>query len=93
MKCNLIDFDRADWELLDKFEDRTVFQTREWVRFVSEAQNATPVLAELRDGGQVVGYFTGLTFTKLGVKVLGSSFPGWTTPYICLLYTSPSPRD
>lgn len=82
MKCNIIDFNAADWNRLDKFADRTVFQTREWVQFVSETQNATPLLAELRDGGEVTGYFTGLTFTRFGVKILGSSFPGWTTPYM-----------
>lgn len=82
MKCKLIDFESADWKHLDGFEDRTVFQTREWVRFVSESQRAMPVLAELHDGGEVVGYFTGLTFSRFGVKVLGSSFPGWTTPYM-----------
>jgi hypothetical protein len=82
MKCKIIDFESVDWARLDQFADRTVFQTQAWVRFVSECQNATPVLAELRDGGGVVGYFTGLTFAKFGVKVLGSSFPGWTTPYM-----------
>jgi len=82
MKCDVINFESADWERLDSFADRTVFQTEAWVRFVSESQKATPVLAELRDAGKVVGYFTGLTFTKFGVKVLGSSFPGWTTPYM-----------
>jgi len=82
MKCNLVDFESADWKKLDQFADRTVFQTREWVRFVSECQKATPVLAELRDAGEVLGYFTGLTFSKFGVKVLGSSFPGWSTPYM-----------
>ena len=82
MKCRFIDFDAADWKRLDAFADRTVFQTREWVSFVSESQKATPVLAELSDGGAVVGYFTGLTFSRFGVKVLGSSFPGWTTPYM-----------
>ena len=41
-----------------------------------------PVLAELRESSDVLGYFTGLTFSKFGMKVLGSSFPGWTTPYI-----------
>jgi hypothetical protein len=40
------------------------------------------VVLELRDGGRVAGYFSGLTFSRLGVKILGSSFPGWTTPYI-----------
>src|SRR5438876_8147853 len=82
MKCEIIDFEKADWRLLDSFGDRTVFQTREWVRFLAESQNATPVLAELSESGRVVGYFTGLTFTRLGVKILGSSLPGWTTPYM-----------
>lgn len=82
MKFHSIDFKAADWKHLDGFEDRTVFQTREWLQFVSESQNATPLIAELRDGSEVLGYFTGLTFSKFGLKVLGSSFPGWTTPYI-----------
>jgi hypothetical protein len=82
MKCHIIDFDAVDWSVLDRFADRTVFQTREWIQFISEAQSATPLIAELREGREVVGYFTGLTFTRLGVKILGSSFPGWTTPYI-----------
>ena len=82
MKFYPIDSKAADWKRLDQFADRTVFQTREWVHFVAEAQNAQLVLAELRDESEVLGYFTGLTFSKFGMKVLGSSFPGWTTPYI-----------
>jgi hypothetical protein len=82
MKCTLIDAKTADWQALDSFADRTVFQTREWLNFVSETQGASPVLAELREGGKLVGYFSGLTVSKLGVRILGSSFPGWTTPYI-----------
>jgi len=82
MKFYAIDSKAADWKRLDQFADRTVFQTREWVHFIAEAQNAQLVLAELRDESEVLGYFTGLTFSKFGMKVLGSSFPGWTTPYI-----------
>ena len=82
MKGHIIDCEAVDWSVLDRFPDRTVFQTREWIQFIHEAQDATPVIAELREGREVVGYFTGLTFTRLGVKILGSSFPGWTTPYI-----------
>jgi hypothetical protein len=82
MKCHIIEFDAVDWSILDRFADRTVFQTREWIQFVSEAQSATPLIAELREGRAVAGYFTGLTFTRLGVKILGSSFPGWTTPFM-----------
>jgi Acetyltransferase (GNAT) domain len=82
LKCKFIDFANADWKRMDDCVDRTVFQTREWVSFVKESQKAIPVLAELQDGGEVVGYFTGLTFSRFGIKVLGSSFPGWTTPYM-----------
>jgi hypothetical protein len=82
MKFRPIDFKTANWQHLDSFADRTVFQTREWMQFVGESQDATPVLGELCEGSDVLGYFTGLAFSKFGLKVLGSSFPGWTTPYI-----------
>lgn len=82
MECEIVDFESADHDALDRFADRTVFQTRAWVRFVRDAQRATPVLAKLREHGKVVGYFTGLTIERFGVKVLGSSLPGWTTPYM-----------
>src|SRR5260370_1804189 len=82
MKFSPIDIKAANWKRLDQFADRTVFQTREWLQFVAESQNALPVLAELREKNDVIGYFSGLTFSKFGMKVLGSSFPGWTTPYI-----------
>lgn len=82
MKANIIDSEAADWKKLDSFADRTVFQTREWLQFVRESQRAQIVLCELTDGHTIVGYFSGLVFTRLGVRILGSSFPGWTTPYM-----------
>jgi hypothetical protein len=82
MKCIPIDPKTADWQALDRFDDRTVFQTREWLQFIAGTQDGTPILAELREDGKLLGYFSGLTVTKFGVKILGSSFPGWTTPYI-----------
>ena len=77
-----VDFAKVDWPLLDQFKDRTVFQTREWIRFISECQNASPVIAEVLENTTRVGYFTGLITRRLGFRILGSSFPGWTTPYI-----------
>jgi len=82
MNLQRITYNAVDWKLLDSFQDRTVFQTKAWLEFVQESQDATPVLAEVRESDEVVGYFSVLTFSKLGMKVLGSSFPGWTTPYI-----------
>jgi hypothetical protein len=82
MNCTPIDAKTVDWQSLDNFADRTVFQTVEWLNFVADTQKARPVIAELRENGRLVGYFSGLTVTKFGIKILGSSFPGWTTPYI-----------
>jgi hypothetical protein len=70
------------WETLDQFQDRVVFQTRDWLNFLAESQRGTPVIAEICDDEAVVGYFSGLIVRKFGVRILGSSFPGWTTPYI-----------
>ena len=74
--------DEIPWKTLDSFEDRVVFQTREWLDFIAESQGARPVVAEIRDGSTVAGYFSGLVVRKFGMRILGSSFPGWTTPYI-----------
>jgi hypothetical protein len=82
MKCRILDFETVEWNVLDQFADRTVFQTREWLKFIAESQKASPVLVQLTDDGQLAGYFSGLTVSKFGVKILGSSFPGWTTPYV-----------
>jgi hypothetical protein len=73
---------QAPWERLDAFQDRVVFQTREWLNYIAETQKAVPVITEIREGASVMGYFTGLVFRKFGVRILGSSFPGWTTPYM-----------
>jgi len=82
LKATILDPSEVPWNALDEFHDRTVFQTREWLEFLAETQGARPVIAELRDGGEVAGYFAGLTFQRFGVRILGGSFPGWTTPYI-----------
>ena len=82
LEGDVVDYSKVDWDALDRFQDRTVFQTREWLEFVAETQNAHPVIVELRDNGVIAGYFSGLTFTRFGVKILASWFPGWTTPYM-----------
>jgi CelD/BcsL family acetyltransferase involved in cellulose biosynthesis len=72
----------VDWEALDGLPDRVLGQTREWLSFLAETQGAEPVVAALREDATTVGYFTGLVFRRFGVRILGSPFPGWTTPFI-----------
>jgi len=82
MRFHLLDPAEVPWHALDALPDRTVFQTRPWLDFLAETQNARPIVAELRAGSDVAGYFTGCILERLGVRILGSSFRGWTTPYI-----------
>jgi hypothetical protein len=78
------------WTRLEECADRTI--SREWVEFVAETQEARPVAAELREGGSVLGYFCGLVFSRFGVRILGSPFPGWTTSYMGFALRAEVPR-
>jgi CelD/BcsL family acetyltransferase involved in cellulose biosynthesis len=68
-----------DWQEMDARPDRVIFQTREWLEFIRRSQGAEPVVASIFDGGERVGYFTGLIVKRLGIRILGSPLPGWTT--------------
>lgn len=67
---------------LETFEDYTIFQTIDWLRFLSQTQNAEPITAVIKDGNQTVGRFSGLIIKKYGLRILGAPFPGWTTSYM-----------
>jgi CelD/BcsL family acetyltransferase involved in cellulose biosynthesis len=71
----------ALWADRQTYDDRLIFHTPEWLRFVAESQRAEPVLATIADGGTVVGHFTGLLTRRFGLRILGSPMAGWTTSY------------
>jgi hypothetical protein len=77
-----IDLDSVPWQELDQFSDRTIFQTLPWLGFVAKTQTAEPIVSAIKENGHTVGYFTGLVTRKLGLKILGSPFRGWTTAYM-----------
>ncbi len=79
LRLERIAADGRDWERMDGLPDRVLFQTREWLDFVARTQRAEPVVAALLEGGERVGWFTGLVIRRFGVRILGSPFPGWTT--------------
>ncbi len=82
MQFRRLNYGNVDWDTLDRLPDRTVFQTREWLGFLAETQNGEPIVAELWSGSAALGYFSGLVIRRFHIRILGSSFPGWTTPYI-----------
>lgn len=77
-----LELNNVPWEQLDRFADRVVFQTKPWLDFISASQHGDIVLAEIQEDNQLVGYFSGVLIRKTGLAILGSSFPGWTTPYV-----------
>jgi CelD/BcsL family acetyltransferase involved in cellulose biosynthesis len=82
LRLERIDHVSVDWEQLDRFPDRIVYQSREWVEFIASSQHAEPVVAALATGSTTVGYFTGLMQRRFGVPILGSPMPGWTTAFM-----------
>lgn len=72
----------ALWADRATYDDRLIFHTEEWLRFVAESQRAEPVLATVTDGTRTVGHFTGLVTKRYGLRILGSPMAGWTTSYV-----------
>ena len=81
LTCRSISLD----EVYSRFSPRTVFQSREWLNFLAESQRATPIGLLLLDRGLPVGAFVGAIIHRFGLRILGSPFPGWTTPYMGFL--------
>src|SRR6266487_3423033 len=88
-----VSMDSSDWgKALSAFPDRIVFQTPAWLSFLAETQKAEPVLAALKEGNDTLGYFTGLIVQQFGLKILGSPFQGWSSPYMGFTLSSSTPR-
>ncbi len=92
MKWEQVPFSAVDWSHLDRFSDRTFSQTKNWLEFLMKFTGGEVVIASLLDGERVSGYFTGIRFRKFGLPILGSPFPGWTTPYMGFNLSEGIPR-
>ena len=72
-----------DWfAKIDSKQAGTIYQTPAWLAFLSRTQHGELVVGALREGRETIGYFTGLIVRKLGLRILGSPFPGWSTDYM-----------
>jgi hypothetical protein len=80
-----LNLDTFPWkEIHAGLPGHTLFQSPAWLNFLKATQKGEPVLAELRNGSAVTGYFTGMVVRKFGLRILGSPFPGWSTSYMGL---------
>jgi CelD/BcsL family acetyltransferase involved in cellulose biosynthesis len=88
-----VDLKPADWgRVLARFQDRTLCQSPAWLAFLEETQHGEIVIAVLREGNAVLGYFAGLLIRKCGLRILGSPLPGWTSSYMGLVLEPEVPR-
>ena len=82
MRFETIPLDEVDWAALDALDDRTFCQRRAWLSFIAHTQGGRIHVSRLIDRGSTVGYFTGVSTRRFGARIMGSPFPGWTTPYL-----------
>lgn len=78
IRCQL---DDVPWGDLEERNDHTVFQRRSWLASLAESQRATPIALRIGNGPEPAWCF-GLVIRRFGVRIFGSPFPGWGTPYI-----------
>lgn len=78
---------------LDSYHPDTIFQSPAWLKFLADSQKGEPVLAVLKEGQATVGYFTGMIVRKLGLRILGSPFPGWSSDYMGFVLAEGADRN
>jgi len=71
-----------DVEEYHALPQKSVLTTKDWIEFVEEDSKATPIILRITEGSRFVGYFTSLVIRKFRLKIVGSPFPGWSTPYM-----------
>ena len=94
LRIKRLPYDPEWWgKTLETFSDRTIFQSPAWLAFLKETQNGDVIIAAVRDGNSLLGYFSGLIVRRFGVPLLGSPLPGWTTSYMGFNLHSDIPRS
>ena len=85
MRFERFDVRTGDWAAeVDRLPGGLVCHTPAWLSFLERSQHAEPVAALLRHDGETVGAFAGAVIRRMGLRILGSPFPGWTTSYMGL---------
>lgn len=78
----IIDLTDIDVKEYHSFPNKSVLTTKNWIEFVIEDSKAFPLIVRITENSRLVGYFTSLIVKKFGLKIVGSPFSGWSTPYM-----------
>lgn len=84
---HLYRFERIEFKDLNRveynsFPKKSVLTTPEWIEFIIDISGAVPYILKVYKTEVLLGYFTALKFKKFGIPIIGSPFPGWSTPYM-----------
>ncbi|HEX2808452.1 MAG TPA: GNAT family N-acetyltransferase, partial [Kineosporiaceae bacterium] len=86
MVLERIAYDPAEWTAtVSGYPDAEVFQSAEWLAYLTDTQRAEPVVARIMIDGRVVGHFVGAIVRRFGVRILVSPMPGWATQHMGFL--------
>jgi len=79
-----IGLSNLDLNEFNDLPDKSVLTTKEWIEYISEDSNASPVILRITECKKFLGYFVSLLTVKFGVKIIASPFPGWSTVHMGL---------
>lgn len=77
-----IKIENIDVYKFNNFENKSIFTTIEWIKFIQEDSNAKPIILEIYQGDVFIGYFSALVVNKFGIKIVASPFSGWSTCFM-----------
>lgn len=77
-----IDLSKLDLNEFNDFENKSVFTRVEWIRFIMEDSDASPIVLRITREKEFVGYFSALMIIKFGIRIIASPFRGWSTCFM-----------
>jgi len=77
-----VEIDNLNLNEFNGFQNKSLFTTIPWIRFIAKESNATPLIIRITEDDRFVGYFSSLVIRKFGLKIIGSPFSGWSTCYM-----------
>lgn len=75
----LIEYEKLQLNEFNSYIKKPLFTTKQWLDFIIEDSKAEPAIFRITRGNEFLGYVPVLFVKKLGVKIAGSPFRGWST--------------
>ena len=90
----LLEKEAIPWEKIDACYDSHIYKMYGWVNHLCQRLNLEPFVVEIFRKKISIGYFIGERTTKFLIKIVGSPFKGWETPFQgCCFYNEISSKE